>query len=593
MEEDSVRARLMPLETEREGDARSRWQRRGITLLTVDPYITEGPEAPAKNEPVPPPRWWTREFLVYFVVLFTIGPYMVWVPMRLSTPEGNPNFDAFAHRLVPGWMQGRMRDNSDYQYRLFRNYLPMIFLLMSVYVALAWSVKGAAHLLRCTLAQRLAVRQVLWGAMGVVCVGAMHGSNAPKLLALALGNYALARQSTRLVPWAARAAVWVYNCAMLFLVFYTAGVPYARIAPSLAWLVRAQLTQDAYAGLLPRWYINYNFSMLRFVSYALDYQWAKAQAAQETPRELAPGVPDARTRMRQHRALQEYGMRAYLLYIFYPPLFIAGPIMTFNDFAAQLRRPLPVRVTRVVMYAVHCALLLLAMEFLLHYMYINAIKNAHAWANHTPMELSMIGFWNLMFVWLKLLLPWRVFRLWALLDGVDPPENMIRAMFNNYSAMGFWRSWHRSYNLWIVRYIYIPVGGSRNLLPAVLLVFTFVALWHDLSFTLLAWAWLITLFIAPEAAARYVLPSRTYGARPWYRHVCALGGALNVLMMTTANLVGFVVGVDGVKYLWSQLVRSRAGMLFLAEAIPTLFVGVQLMFEYRAEELRRNIQRKC
>ncbi|KAI3624093.1 GUP1 [Malassezia furfur] len=513
MEEDSVRARLVPLETEREVDARSLWQRRGITLLTVDPYLTEGPEAPAKNEPIPPPRWWTREFLVYFVVLFTIGPYMVYVPMRLSTPERNANFDAFANRLVPGWMQGRMRDNSDYQYRLFRDYLPMIFLLMGVYSVLAWTVKGTAHVLRCTLAQRFAVRQAFWGAMGV----------------------------------------------------------------------------DAYAGLLPRWYINYNFSMLRFVSYALDYQWAEAQTAQDAPRELAPGVSDARTRARQHRPLQEYGVREYLLYIFYPPLFIAGPIMTFNDFAAQLRRPLPVQTTHVAMYAVRCALLLLAMEFVLHYMYVNAIKNAHAWADNTPMELSMIGFWNLMFVWLKLLLPWRVFRLWALLDGVDPPENMIRAMFNNYSAMGFWRSWHRSYNL----YIYIPVGGSRNLLPAVLLVFTFVALWHDLSFTLLAWAWLITLFIAPEAAARYVLPSRTYGAQPWYRHVCALGGALNVLMMITANLVGFVVGVDGVKYLWSQLVRSRAGMLFLAEAVPTLFVGVQLMFEYRAEELRRHIQRKC
>ena len=30
---------------------------------------------------------------------------------------------------------------------------------------------------------------------------------------------------------------------------------------------------------------------------------------------------------------------------------------------------------------------------------------------------------------------------------------MIRCMANNYSTMGFWRSWHRSYNLWIVRYI--------------------------------------------------------------------------------------------------------------------------------------------
>lgn len=235
---------------------------------------------------------------------------------------------------------------------------------------------------------------------------------------------------------------------------------------SRGWCVQ-RLTQDAYAGLLPRWYINYNFSMLRFVSYALDYQWAEAQTAQDAPRELAPGVSDARTRARQHRPLQEYGVREYLLYIFYPPLFIAGPIMTFNDFAAQLRRPLPVQTTHVAMYAVRCALLLLAMEFVLHYMYVNAIKNAHAWADNTPMELSMIGFWNLMFVWLKLLLPWRVFRLWALLDGVDPPENMIRAMFNNYSAMGFWRSWHRSYNLWVVRYVWwTDLGISTSLWAA-------------------------------------------------------------------------------------------------------------------------------
>jgi hypothetical protein len=52
----------------------------------------------------------------------------------------------------------------------------------------------------------------------------------------------------------------------------------------------------------------------------------------------------------------------------------------------------------------------------------------------------------------KLLIPWRFFRLWALADGIDPPENMVRCMANNYSALGFWRSWHRSYNLWVIRY---------------------------------------------------------------------------------------------------------------------------------------------
>lgn len=58
----------------------------------------------------------------------------------------------------------------------------------------------------------------------------------------------------------------------------------------------------------------------------------------------------------------------------------------------------------------------------------------------------------MMIMALQLLIPWRFFRLWALAGGIDPPENMVRCMVNNYSTFGFWRSWHRSYNLWIIRY---------------------------------------------------------------------------------------------------------------------------------------------
>jgi hypothetical protein len=57
-----------------------------------------------------------------------------------------------------------------------------------------------------------------------------------------------------------------------------------------------------------------------------------------------------------------------------------------------------------------------------------------------------------------------------------------------------------------VRYLYIPVGGSKNVAAATLLVFTFVALWHDLSFRLLAWGWLVSLFVLPEIAARATFP---------------------------------------------------------------------------------------
>lgn len=57
------------------------------------------------------------------------------------------------------------------------------------------------------------------------------------------------------------------------------------------------------------------------------------------------------------------------------------------------------------------------------------------------------------------------------------------------------------------RYIHIPLGGTNNQLVSTALIFTFVALWHDLTFRLLAWGWLVSIFIVPEVAARYILPS--------------------------------------------------------------------------------------
>ena len=72
------------------------------------------------------------------------------------------------------------------------------------------------------------------------------------------------------------------------------------------------------------------------------------------------------------------------------------------------------------------------MEVLLHYVYVQAIAKAHPdWDSYTAPQLSLLAYFNLHFIWLKLLLPWRLFRLWALLDGVDPPENSARFLACN------------------------------------------------------------------------------------------------------------------------------------------------------------------
>ena len=53
------------------------------------------------------------------------------------------------------------------------------------------------------------------------------------------------------------------------------------------------------------------------------------------------------------------------------------------------------------------------------------------------------------------------------------------------------------------------------------------------------------------------------------------------MMMMTANLVGFVVGTDGVTFLASQLFGTWDGARFMVLTTTCLFIGVQLMFEYR------------
>lgn len=67
----------------------------------------------------------------------------------------------------------------------------------------------------------------------------------------------------------------------------------------------------------------------------------------------------------------------------------------------QLRSPTSISVQEKLNYAVRFLFCILTMESVLHTMYVVAIKDTAAWEGDSPAELSMIGFWNLVIVWLK------------------------------------------------------------------------------------------------------------------------------------------------------------------------------------------------
>ncbi|KAF9071627.1 MBOAT, membrane-bound O-acyltransferase family-domain-containing protein [Rhodocollybia butyracea] len=544
-----------------------------ITNLTVEiPSITRNTSLPSESTRKQS-RWGTLEFKFYYAVVAIVIPIMVWITVNLSNAS-QLNYSEYQSRLSQGWLFGRRVDNSDIQYRSFRNNIPLLTAVAIVSLLL----KHAWVKLRRSISQSQSnIHLIPFNvAFSLVLLLGLHGSSTLKILAILTVNYLLVKISKR--SKTSPMIIWIFNIGILFLNDRYHGYRFGEMHPALAYL-----DQPKYEGFYPRWHINFNITMLRLVSFSMDYYWACKQRDLVEVQVNSIGLTSLNEKQRQTTSHPEetYSFINYLAYALYPPLYIAGPIITFNDFMWQFRRPTDITRSFLLSYLFRFVGCLLTMEFILHFMYVVAIKDAKAWVGDTAAQIGMIGFWNLMIVWLKLLLPWRFFRLWALADGIDPPENMVRCMANNYSTFGFWRSWHRSYNLWLIRYIYVPLGGMKNVFVNSVLVYTFVALWHDLTFKLLAWGWLVSIFIVPEMLARYFLPVSRYSSVPWYRHICAFGAIFNILLMMVANLVGFVVGTDGIRFFFDQLFRTTSGLRFLTGVIFCLFVAAQIMFEYR------------
>ncbi|RDA93250.1 hypothetical protein CP533_6480 [Ophiocordyceps camponoti-saundersi (nom. inval.)] len=563
-----------------------------------------------------PSRWRTPEFAFYWLVFAFALPYMFWTAYDVSRPS-DPRFSNYQRYLSEGWIPGRLVDVSDSQYHTFRQNVPFMmgFLICHPLLRVAWN---AAHRGKPGWASggsaRLFLRASFDYYFAILFLVVLHGISALKVLAILHLNFRVAKGlPRRFVP----AATWIFNISILFTNEMFKGYRLHPMAVSLApvdsSLARWAGWLDGHGGLMSRWEVLFNISVLRLISFNMDYYWSLdgRYAGAVEKKQLDRASLSERERVLTGAEPGDFSFRNYVAYAVYAPLYLAGPILTFNDYVAQSRhRAASIELNRTVRYGVRFLLALLAMEIVLHFDYVGAIAKASPkWNTYTAAQLSLLSLFNLHIIWLKLLLPWRLFRLWALVDGIDPPENMVRCVSNNYSTQLFWRAWHRSYNRWLIRYLYVPLVGHssssssaatgkwRSIARSVatyLAVFTFVALWHDIKLRLLIWGWLIVFFMVPEWTATWLFPRRQWESRPTeYRMLCGVGGVINVLLMMAANLVGFAVGLDGLQSIISGIFADWSGFLFLIIACGCLFVGVQAMFEVRESEKRQGVTVKC
>ncbi|KAK5992471.1 Glycerol uptake protein 1 [Cladobotryum mycophilum] len=537
-----------------------------------------------------PSKWGSPEFYFYYIVFVVVVPYMFWIAYDVSRPS-DPRYTKYERFLTNGWIPGRKVDVSDAQYHTFRGNLPYMTALLLFHPQLrkVWEsfYKPQAQGRASGASARLEQRASFDFGFALLFILALHGVSAFKILTILYINYQIA---TKLPRGSVPVMTWIFNICTLFANELTEGYRFRLLAtyvgPVNGPLAHWGYWLDSYGGILNRWDVLFNITILRLISFNMDYYWSidKRNSNSLEKKGLDPANLSERDRVTIPADVKDFSFRNYVAYALYAPLYIAGPILTFNDYISQSKyRAASIEGPRTARYAVRFLLVLLAMELVLHYDYVGAIsKAAPVWSDYTAAQLSLLSFFNLHIIWLKLLLPWRLFRLWSLVDGIDPP-----------------RTWS---DAWLIRYLYVPLGGSSfrtwqaaaKSTATYLMVFTFVALWHDIKLRLLIWGWLIVIFMVPEWTASYFFPKRKYeGRATTYRMLFCVGAVGNVLMMISANLVGFAVGLDGLQSILSSILHDWSGFIFILTACSCLFVGIQIMFEIRESEKRKGVTLKC
>lgn len=513
-------------------------------------------------------RWELLLILLYGLPFYA---YLILRSLQLSRDHSRGLYG-----LRPGWIANRLNDVSDAQWRNFRGNLPILTLVMGIFTSVANTLRWKYRL-------KGGGMSFIWNLISLTYLSYLHGAYVVFVLSIASMNFFLVKifaQSRYYIY-----VLWIFNVAVLLLNRIYEGYSFSLFGQRWSFL-------DNYRGTF-RWHICFNLVVLRMISFGCDYRWSKKDSLFDQKKHMQRcricSSGKACYFLLQERGIHvdKYSYSMYLCYLIYAPLYIAGPIVSFNAFATQLDMPQKIHsIGQVAWYGFRWLLSLFLMEAMTHFFYYNAFAISGLWRQLSPFEIFIIGYGVLNFMWLKFCLIWRYFRFWSLIGGIETPENMPRCINNCHDLESFWKSWHASFNKWLVRYLYIPLGGSRRKLLNVWVIFTFVAIWHDLEWKLLSWAWLTCIFFIPEIVIKSSV--NTFQARSAlgafiFRELSAVGGAVTITCLMVANLAGFVIGPSGINWLISRLLQ-KDGLPVLSVLFASFYVATKFMFHIRDAE---------
>ncbi|XP_073023369.1 membrane-bound O-acyltransferase gup1 isoform X1 [Primulina eburnea] len=519
--------------------------------------------------------WRQKElaFLVLYAAVFYL--YLVRRSLQLSHDH-----HAKLYGLRHGWIAGRLNDVSDAQWRNFRGNLPILILVFGIFTLVA-------SIFRRSFCLEAKGMSIVWVLISLAYLSYLHGACIIFVISIASFNFLIVKifGRTRYFPF----VLWSFNLFFLLFNRVYEGYRFSSFGEYWSYL-------DNFRGTF-RWHICFNFVVLRMISFGYDYHWAEQYNRFDKKKHIQHcdhcSLGKTCYLFLQERSVtnDKFSFSIYLCYLVYAPLYIAGPIISFNAFVSQLNSPQSIYSSReIALYGFRWVSSLFLMESISHFFYFNAFAISGMWKQLSPMDIFIIGYGVLNFMWLKFLLIWRYFRFWSLINGIVAPENMPRCINNCHNLESFWKNWHASFNKWLVRYVYIPLGGAQKKMLNVWVIFTFVAIWHDLEWKLISWAWLTCIFFIPEMLVKSVAKGfQVEGAlnRFIFRELSAVAGAVTITCLMVANLVGFVIGPSGINWLVSGFLQEE-GLATLGGLLFSFYVGTKLMFHISDAKKQKN-----
>jgi D-alanyl-lipoteichoic acid acyltransferase DltB (MBOAT superfamily) len=199
-------------------------------------------------------------------------------------------------------------------------------------------------------------------------------------------------------------------------------------------------------------------------------------------------------------------LRDFCLYVAFFPQLVAGPIVRFSDFEAQLRVPRAPRWATIGPGLGLMAWGLFEKIVLADSLFAPVADASFAVAGPASAAAAWAGI--LAFAG-QIFCDFAGYSCCAIGAARCLGFYLPRNFANPYAALGFgdfWRRWHVSLSTWLRDYLYVPLGGNRgarwktyrNLMLTMLLG----GLWHGASWNFVLWGGLHGAYLAFERALR-------------------------------------------------------------------------------------------